>query len=232
MKQELAKEGVIPFPSFFASGYDMSWRRWIKREPANHARDSPAGALVLHWCCSVLLIFVTWPLIPAEAYRVLANIYSYLFAAFFPTLIGLGMLWLRLRPGSKWASKTQVRKPKIFGWLSIISALVVVVAGLFIVVVEWIPPTSEFKKIFGTTSWFVIPTVSWAVLGFGLIWWVGMYWLLPATRPGRKRIVEKAPQLSWDEDGYWVLELEVVTINWVNPRPPALETPPDSLYGV
>jgi len=209
----------------------MSWHRLIRREEANAARESPAGALVLHWCCSVFLIFVTWYLSPSDAYRVLANIYSYLFAAFFPTLIGLGMLWLRLRPGSDWSSKVRQHEPRFRAWLSITSALFVVVAGLFIVVVEWIPPSGqEFKNLFRAIPWWVVPTTSCSVLGLGLLWWMGMYWLLPLTNPGLKRLVYKEPQFSQEHD-YWVLDYEKVTIMWIHPGDFEMTTPRGSEDG-
>jgi hypothetical protein len=209
VKQELAKEGIIPCSSFFARGYDLHWRRLLLQEPKDMSRETPAAALFLHWCFSVLLILVTWFLTPSDAYSVLSSIYSYVFAAFFPAMIGLGMLWLRLRPRSTWSSK--VHDPSFQPWLSFLSALFVVIAGLFIVVVEWIPPSGPLKNPAESVRWFVVPAVSCSVLGLGLLWWIGMFSILPCFyRDGMKPVVEKVAHLS-KEDGYYVVDREEIT---------------------
>lgn len=119
----------------------MSWRRLILREQPDHARESPA--------VSVFLILVTWALAPADAYSLLSSIYSYVFAGFFPAMVGIGMLWLRLKPGSRWQSKIEESSPHFVPWLSLVSALFVVIAGLCIVIVQWIPPSGALKKPLG-----------------------------------------------------------------------------------
>ena len=111
MKQEIAKEGFIPFAKFFAQDVDFSigrLLRWFrKREwftsllrykwfsPEMHSEKTPVGALVLHFVSCMIILSSTSRLDPGDAYDVLSVSTAYLFPAFFGFFLALGILILR-----------------------------------------------------------------------------------------------------------------------------------------
>lgn len=107
MKQEIAKQGFIPFARFFAMNADVSigrlvihlrqkgWRIPFFSSPEEHREATPVGALVLHMIACLVLIWSTYGLRPADAYGVLTNFSAYLITAFFGMFLALGILILR-----------------------------------------------------------------------------------------------------------------------------------------
>ncbi|CAG9978291.1 unnamed protein product [Clonostachys byssicola] len=126
VKQEIAKEGILPYPAFFAQSTDLSvgrFLRWIQKKgwfnrllssrwlsPDSHREKTPVGALVLHCACCMVLILATWRLTPAEAYTILTSISSYVINGAIGTFIGLGILILRFR-GPPSTPAPQAAKP-------------------------------------------------------------------------------------------------------------------------
>ncbi|KAM7202920.1 Amino acid permease domain containing protein [Naviculisporaceae sp. PSN 640] len=108
MKQEIAKQGFLPFAKFFGQNVDLSigrfilflrkkgWRlpRWLK--PEQHQEPTPVGALALHLASCLLLIFATYGISPANAYDLLSGIDAYVINAFFGFFLALGILILRI----------------------------------------------------------------------------------------------------------------------------------------
>ena len=109
VKQEIAKEGILPFWSFFARNKTTlaaallaRMRKGQEGEDEKDLEESPSPALILHWVFSVLLVAVTAGLRPTAAYSILVSTFSYfhvLLAGFF---VGLASLWKRFRGGSEW----------------------------------------------------------------------------------------------------------------------------------
>jgi len=111
MKQEIAKEGFLPFAKFFAQDRDYSlgrllrwfqargWFRSILRHkwfsPEAHSEKTPVGALFLHFLSCMVLIGATSRLRPDDSYNTLSSASAYLFPAFFGFLLALGILILR-----------------------------------------------------------------------------------------------------------------------------------------
>lgn len=170
VKQEIAKEGIIPFPKFFAQSADMSvgrllrwfqdhgilsslWhRRWLS--PDSHREKTPVGALVLHFLSCVVLIFATWSLAPDHAYSLLTSLSAYTINAIIGTFVGLGILILRFYgppkqstgPGSEHQqpiSKLSWREMtgKQFNpILSVTCASIYTIGNLWPVVTLWVQP--------------------------------------------------------------------------------------------
>jgi amino acid transporter len=113
VKQEIAKEGILPWAKFFAQNTDMSVGRllkWFQRKgwfgsllrlrwfsPEEHSEKTPVGALVLHFLSCLVLIFATYGMDAGDAYNLLTSLSAYVINAFFGTLLGLGILILRTR---------------------------------------------------------------------------------------------------------------------------------------
>ncbi|KAJ2904569.1 hypothetical protein MKZ38_007768 [Zalerion maritima] len=111
MKQEIAKEGFLPYSRFFAQSRDWSLGRflhWLRKKgrlnwltnwlvPENHAEKTPVGALLLHLLSCIILISATWGMTAAHAYDLLSGFIAYQLAAFFGIFLSLGILLLRFR---------------------------------------------------------------------------------------------------------------------------------------
>ncbi|KAI4923463.1 hypothetical protein J4E85_008501 [Alternaria conjuncta] len=131
-KQEIAKEGVLPFAKFFGENRIL-FRKYREKHHSSQSEPTPLGALFLHWVCAVFLILVTWPMKPSSAYRILANLYVYLIDIIPTFIMAVGMLYLRTF--TKWSLKSPLPT-----WLSVTAALVYAIAGGFPLVAVWIPP--------------------------------------------------------------------------------------------
>ncbi|KAK3361360.1 amino acid permease-domain-containing protein [Lasiosphaeria ovina] len=110
MKQEIAKQGFLPWPKFFAQNKDVSFGRllqWLQLHrglkflkflsPEQHKERTPVGALVLHMASCVILILVTYPLSAGDAYSLLSGMGAYLINSVFGFFLALGILLLHFR---------------------------------------------------------------------------------------------------------------------------------------
>jgi hypothetical protein len=120
MKQEIAKQGFIPFPKFFAQDADVSigrlvlylrrkgWKVPFFSSPEEHREATPVGALVLHLGACLVLVWSTIGIHPDDAYGLLSSLSAYLITAFFGIFLALGILILRIAgPQATEAAKTQ-----------------------------------------------------------------------------------------------------------------------------
>ncbi|KAK0655084.1 amino acid permease-domain-containing protein [Cercophora newfieldiana] len=179
VKQEIAKEGVLPFSLFFASSYSFSFRHGFRRLPQTregyqlHSSRAPAAALALHWTVTTLMIIgtvfsISWRSHFPAYYLILAS-YAYGLDIVWFSVIGIAMLCLRLWPGSRWRYKSPI--PHTIG---IIAALVFTVTNGFPLIAIWvIKDTAEpfLVKSEGQVPWFTSQTFVFSVLAAG-----GLYW--------------------------------------------------------
>ncbi|KAK0389708.1 hypothetical protein NLU13_3281 [Sarocladium strictum] len=120
MKQEIAKQGFIPFSRFFAQNADFSigrlvlhlrkkgWRVPFFASPEQHQEATPVGALVLHLGACLVLIWGVYRAGPDDGYRLLSTFTAYLITAFFGSFLALGILILRFYgPPATEAAKTE-----------------------------------------------------------------------------------------------------------------------------
>src|SRR6478609_3225181 len=93
VKQEIAKEGIIPYAKFFAQDGDISLGRllnWFKKRgmfssllntrwlsPEDHRERTPVGAFVLHLGSCFILIFATWGMNYFNSYTLLTSLSAY-----------------------------------------------------------------------------------------------------------------------------------------------------------
>jgi Amino acid permease len=238
VKQEIAKEGILPKAKFFAQtknlslGRFLSWLEsdkhtfinknfnWLLRkpwmDPKEHSQDTPFGALFLHWVFTVIMILVTIRLDPTSAYGVLVNLYSYTIVAVFGFAIAIGMLKLRFSRRAEWRKKSNFN-----AWASIISAAIFAVGSAYPIIASWVPPNGSYAKATKlTVPWFTTPAVAWSILGFGLAWYVGfnLYAMRRARNEGVVFQVEKEPLIENDPepDGPPVQTHETVYLAWVD----------------
>ncbi|KAF1972410.1 hypothetical protein BU23DRAFT_580989 [Bimuria novae-zelandiae CBS 107.79] len=149
VKQEIVKEGIIPWPKFFG---ETKKPLLPSMSPQEHSQ-TPFGALFLHWFFTVLLIAVTSHLTPTGTYTLLVDLYAYTVVSVFGFVVGIGMLRLRLSKTKSWATKSP-----FWPILSIISALIFALGSGCPMEASWIPPSSEYiKKTPSAVAWSTTP---------------------------------------------------------------------------
>lgn len=180
---------------------------------------------------------------PLEAYDLLASITSYVINAFFGTLLGLGILILRLKgpPRTRslddddttgMATRTwkEMTGNRINPLISIISATIFMLGSLYPVVNRWVPslPTYSDDTEDNPLPWWWTPTVSWCIIAFSALWFVAfVLWAWHQKRKNHRAfIVEKRPEFEPAEKGQGrstdgegrgglVLVHETVFLSWV-----------------
>jgi len=214
VKQEIAKEGILPLSRFFARNYDgmtrFSSRGFRDRASKDIFLDkTPLCALLLHWFFSLLIIACTWGVSsPADAYTIVFGVFSYVVDAFFGVCICLGLLGLRLRRGSNWHLKSPSNAA-----VSICAATLFVIANTFPLIVLWVPPTTDFVASY---PWYLVPTISVCLLGGGLLYWLSFSYVVPhvGKYAGKEMIAERLPFFH-TEHGYPMQWAEIVSFFWV-----------------
>ena len=229
VKQEIAKEGILPWPKFFAQNRDMSLGRLLRVferkgwftsllrikwfSPEEHREQTPVGAFVLHFGSCLILIFATWGMTPDDAYTLLTNLSAYAVNAFFAIFLGLGILILRFRgPPAEEEDQTTENKGSRRTWremtgkhinpyLSVACASIYAFGGLWPVVTTWIKPSRSIT--IQKNSWYLAPAISWAVIAIGVGWFLGF--ILVAWHRSRKYhkvfVVEKQPEFEYADNG-------------------------------
>jgi amino acid transporter len=224
VKQEIAKEGILPKSLFFATGYTTPWARFRNRSRSSpiadaednfdletHLEKTPMAALALHWFSSIFLILITAMLQPATAYSFLVTLYSYVNVAVLGSLTGGGLLylkidsWLRKEGGRNWYSKVQWTP-----FLDPLPAIVYFSAMAFLAFAAFAKPanTSPFAEKVTQYAWYLVPAIGLSSLLWGVLWWFG---LELAQWKGRFGIqVSRIPYLDKDSDGNYVQRVELV----------------------
>jgi amino acid transporter len=236
VKQEIAKEGILPFSLFFASAHTTP-DAWLRSKLfARHrssapedpmARDiaellaperTPTGALVLHWLMSVLLIAVTAKLTSSTAYNALVFLYSYVLVGMVGLCVAGGLLYLYARPAIKWQKHDGPRGFRPLGgpaW-----AVLYFVTTLFVVVTAFLPPaaTSPFTVAATGVKWYILPAIGLSAGLWGAIWWLGLHAYMRGS--GLQLVVERVPHIALDDtdgpDAEWFQRREDIRRDWIS----------------
>ena len=208
IKQETAKEGVLPFREFFA----RSWRirgiqlaKIFRRQYDEVWEEVPLGALLLHWIVSVALIIFTCAFDPLDAYRILVSLYSYTIDAVFRVALAAGMFYLRARRSLRWDDDSFVH-----GWISVVAAGTYGASMLFPVATAWVPPSAALAKTL-TYPWFTTATVSVSVVTLGVVYWLGFNYVYPLRHRNKYLLVERFLHLNQGDD---VINHEQTKFTW------------------
>lgn len=150
----------------------------------------------------------------AASYNVLISLNSYIVDAFFGLLIGLGLLFLRSTSARKWAQKSESN-----AFVSVIAALVFTVANAFPIIAAWVPPSQSYitsiANTVGTVPWYVTPTVGWALIVFGAVYWFGFYFVVPRIGGQQGKQLQVHRKLFFHEEhGYPVQWHEQLSFMW------------------
>jgi amino acid transporter len=150
VNQELAKEGVIPFPKFWASTWPVG---------------APSAALFLHWIPSFIVI-VALPF--GDAYDFILDVEGYP-GSVIDMFVVAGFFWLRY-------SQPQLKRP-FRCWLPV--AAFYAAAQAFLIVTPWLRPPGGVGSTPPLPYWLYI-VVAISVLVPGVLYWVVWVKVLPA----------------------------------------------------
>lgn len=154
VKQEIAKEGILPFSLFIATSYKtpfgMLKQHWSKGSiPDEEIERAPTAAFALHWFTSVLLVVLVAPIAkPSHAYTGLVQLYTYTIIAVLGCWVSTGLLRTKLYK-SKWHWQERRRyRP----WLSPVHAIVFAVATGYMLIAAFVPPTEGSPFAYDVTG--------------------------------------------------------------------------------
>lgn len=150
VNQELAKEGVLPFPRFWASSWPFG---------------SPSAGLLLHFIPSFIVI-VAIPF--GDAYDFIIDVEGYP-GSVINFLVVAGFFWLR------YSQPTANRPFKV--WLPL--AGLYLVAQAFLMVAPFLRPPGGVGDTPPLAYW-LYAVVGLAVLGVGVLYWAVWWKILPA----------------------------------------------------
>jgi hypothetical protein len=226
VKQEIAKEGVLPYSLFFAQSYDLSLRRLFGQKSPKvgvdslYSENTPAATLALHWIFANIMVLVSvlaiqpQPYSSTPAYTFLVCIVVYVTNLIKFSFIAIGLLCLRLSPKVRWAEKSQFNHPVV----SIIAALILLAICVFPLICIWVPdPTfTTLSRTSGLVSWFVIQTVGLGLVSVAFLYWVlfRSYLSVQSAREGKTLHVKREPKFKADSGGLTQI-VEIVTLQWV-----------------
>ena len=152
-----------------------------------------------------------------QAYTLVVAVYTYVIDIITFTCAGLGMLYLRLAPGSKWHAISEANH-----WISIIASLILATAHIVPLVCLWIPDQKpQFRDLLRTKiSWYIPQTVAVIAVTLSFVYWLGFRYVIPhlGNHTGRKFVIEREPRFH-EEYGHPVLTFETITTGWQQPNP-------------
>ena len=215
VKQEIAKEGVLPFSLFFARSTttpigSMINRFWPSNLPDSQVEQSPVAALFLHWMFSMIMIGATSGTIPDVAYDVLVSLYSYSVVILVGFFVSSGLLYLRYFSQDKdWVAGAGF-KP----WGGPTAAIIYSVTCAFLLIAAFLPPSegSYFAKSNTGIEWYIVPTVGLATLLLGYAYYLVFEYLIPYLTD-KVLVVDRDPTIVY-VDGEWVQAFEIVEACW------------------
>ncbi|KAK5232664.1 hypothetical protein LTR47_006228 [Exophiala xenobiotica] len=223
VKQEIAKEGILPKSLIIATSYTTPWGLWKRyiRGGAVRPEDleqAPTAAFVLHWFTSVLLVLVTLPVgDPRKAYSALISLYSYTIVTLIGLWVSSGLLLVKLRKQRwHWQERRRYRP-----WLSPAHAIIYTIASAFMLILAFVPPAkgSPFHVSFTGFQWYLVPAIGITAPLWGILWYWGL--LLYERFTDLQLVVNRTPFWMKDPDcpSEYVQQAEVIDHTWqIRPR--------------
>ncbi|KAK4161326.1 amino acid transporter [Cladorrhinum sp. PSN259] len=150
VKQELAKEGILPFSKFFASDWP---------------NKTPTGGLLLHWAFTVILVVGPKN---SDAYAFVSFLYAYS-QIWIQLLIACGLVYLNLSEKRGWA-----RERTTFHTSNCLT-----VSWALCLLYVLFAPFMKNSIVTPTIPWYVVPTVGCSILVLGPAYWVYWFKIWP-----------------------------------------------------
>ncbi|KAF7503939.1 hypothetical protein GJ744_002964 [Endocarpon pusillum] len=213
VNQEIAKEGILPYGIFFAKSYYTVYG-WLSTRSWRHDHlvsddKVPIPALGLTLASSLVLIGLTAMLPPLAAFEVVVELYTYFAIILVPTAVSGGLLYLKFRPKSTWASRASF-KP----WLSSLFPTLYFITSALLAITLFVDPApnSPLELAPGSIKCFIVPAIGISTLAWGSAWFLGLkihgWWYKTEILAMREALVV---QVGEDE---YVQLLETVDASW------------------
>ncbi|GAB1317681.1 hypothetical protein MFIFM68171_07891 [Madurella fahalii] len=198
VKQEIAKEGILPYSLLLAKSKDTLFARFFPSSTTSttqggrkNAEQAPFAATILHLSIEIFLVLVVGlTLSPNKAYNFLTYIYTYIIVGILGFLTVVGLLGMKidslLRPramtrgeegGGNGNGKEKGNKKKGRGWdqkrewAPVLDPLPCVVAVVGLAVMLFGAFLSPSKQEANEVVWWVNPLVGWLCFLAGVAWW-------------------------------------------------------------
>ncbi|KAK4187641.1 high-affinity methionine permease [Podospora australis] len=215
VKQEIAKEGILPFSLTFATSHTTLWAKWSNRNKKladdEVLEQTPMAALGLHWITSIILVLATMGLKPAVAYSFLVSLYSYSIVIMIGFFTSAGLLYLKFRKGRKWQPNFRPRGGPIY-------AAVYGATCLFMLFAAFDPPDEASPYGYAATGiqWYLVPAIGLSVPFWGVLWY-GCLRAYMAIR-GMVLLIERNPTTERDDvvgyEDQYIMVSEHITQDW------------------
>lgn len=163
IKQEIAKEGILPKSLYIAASYTTPYgmfQKWFSKRPLREDEidKAPTLAFSLHWFSSVFLIAVMAPLADTrESYLILTSLYSYSVNTLIGFWVSVGLIIVKLRK-SKWHWQDRRRyRP----WMSPAHVILYAIFTAFILIAAFVPPSegSPYSEQYTKVPYFLVPVI-------------------------------------------------------------------------
>ncbi|KAG9659277.1 hypothetical protein KCU64_g3957, partial [Aureobasidium melanogenum] len=234
VKQEIAKEGILPWHRYIAKSYNVTaeisrrfppWSKEKDKPNDSTSAPTPAVALMMHFFfATILILSVSGVENPQDRYVFLSNLYSYVINAFFAVCLAVGILLMRLTPPLKkllawhesdqsppetWSSISSMNQ-----WVSITAALLMATSNAFPLVASW---TNKGLSSSNGIPSRLVPGLGVGLLGLGATWWLCFSKILAR---GRTRKVTRKPMFteSPQDPDHPEMICEIITSQWVEPN--------------
>ncbi|KAI9642690.1 hypothetical protein NHQ30_008421 [Ciborinia camelliae] len=231
VKQEIAKEGILPFSLIFAKNVNIiEWatKKFKRSEQVAEPVETlvqgtvtstperakfepiPFPALVLHCSFSTILILASIRVPQSkDAYPLLVGIYTYPIDAMVAICLSFGIIWMRSSQSSEWNTYSTSNR-----WFSLATAIVVFVANSFPVAALWIPESTLGSSV----PWYIVPTIGWTLVLGGFIYYLVFRFVVPLLKGGAVLEVKRDPVIGIDDEGHFVQHGEMVYQKWSVPE--------------
>jgi L-asparagine transporter-like permease len=233
VKQEIAKEGILPWSLVFATGNDTLFSRIgtsssssrsradshpyregggstsAIRDLDGHHEQAPFAATALHWVFEIALLLAVGLTArqPSSAYGGLTYIYTFVIVGVMGLLTAGGVLYLKIDSWTRGSSRSRkwTLKSVWRPWLDPLPAVVATASLAFLLFAAFARPS--YGKETGW-SWWVGPTVGWGSVLLGVAWWGGLQFVQWAGRWELQ--TKRLPIIEIDEDGQAIQKAELV----------------------
>ena len=209
-----------------AKSYDLSLSKIFRGQSSQadfntiSSEKTPAAALALHWTLTTIIVVAVvlalqpQPYSSTPAFTFLSNVFAYIIYIAVFSFISFGLLCLRFSRRVHWAEKSEFKHP----WVSVIAALILFTASLFLLIFMWVPDPAypKFPRTSNLVPWYAIQTFGLSIVAFAFLYWVGLryYVSVRSAREGKTLYVKREPKFRLDPGGLTQIA-EIVTLEWV-----------------
>lgn len=208
VKQEIAKEGILPFSRFFAKA-NQTPLSWItsrgcllpRRLPREIEQASITG-LFLHWISTMVCIIATTWLRPKIAVSIWVTLDGFAIRLLIPIFVSGSPIYLKLRRSCGWERVSSYN-------CGLIPALVTFSVLMTVFWADFTKPAVHFASV---KSYYILPLIALTSFSWGMVWWARPRTLESVRR--EKLIAIRTAAIKRRPGPEYVQVSEVIGIEW------------------